>query len=490
MKLAGLVLIPGFFLAAIPASALDISGFIINKLNEPVIVARICLEGSTTKCVNSGVGGIFRLTDASPTFPGKGKPADFSLEFRRGRLSLFAPEAMRAKLEWFDAGGRRLSAAREVSLATGRNGLEMPTASGMGLRLLRLTAGGRAMIWKAVLLGSSAPGSNPERAMPTALSKAAALPLTLTVTKVGYRRKIYYPALEKETDVYIGLTAEGDSGYVVTRKDTTIVLTLDRDKKEITLLLTQWGCDSTGEVAWDSLPATVRYGLDGGKLYTWQDSMCAGLRYGGTGTDVAGIWNAEAMAELPASLKQPGCRVDSMLNRDRSAVSRHRLTITDTSFVDDVTYEGCPADFFIFFFIVQVWQDPAVTLVKNTCRHVIFGNGAGDTAGFTIVRSKDSLVETFTYQDTTCSYTEWFSGPMTPDCSNPPDAFLDCVANSGFSIPIPPPPGAGSAPAMASLPASLPMSMSPARAIPGAWSDSRNRWLRCLETNRAPGRIR
>jgi len=138
MKLAGLVLIPGFFLAAIPASALDISGFIINKLNEPVIVARICLEGSTTKCVNSGVGGIFRLTDASPTFPGKGKPADFSLEFRRGRLSLFAPEAMRAKLEWFDAGGRRLSPARAVLcpawLRSSLTAPRLPQRSGRRLR--------------------------------------------------------------------------------------------------------------------------------------------------------------------------------------------------------------------------------------------------------------------------------------------------------------------------------------------------------------------
>ena len=50
-------------LAAYPASALNISGFVLNKVGTPLPLAKVCLQTDASKCVTSGISGDFHISD-------------------------------------------------------------------------------------------------------------------------------------------------------------------------------------------------------------------------------------------------------------------------------------------------------------------------------------------------------------------------------------------------------------------------------------------
>jgi hypothetical protein len=201
-------------LAAWAAHALDISGKVLTKAFGPIAGAKVCAQAEPDKCATSAADGTFRLQGAVSVRPHERLAQAYTLEYRRGAFALNAPEAARARLEWFSAGGRSL-AAREASLAAGRNALEAPAHDGQGLLILRVTTEKFSLSWKTVLGAgagsSSTPGAGQAGAAAFAAVAKTAAPSALVATADGYANGGYQPAAETETGVLIVLGGAGEN---------------------------------------------------------------------------------------------------------------------------------------------------------------------------------------------------------------------------------------------------------------------------------------
>src|SRR5437899_750145 len=90
------------FAIALPIQALDISGNVFDKLENPVSGAKVCIKSDPTSCVTTDADGAFDLTKTiAVRNPGTGAGA-FSLTYRRGSLIVRSPSAAAARLEWIN----------------------------------------------------------------------------------------------------------------------------------------------------------------------------------------------------------------------------------------------------------------------------------------------------------------------------------------------------------------------------------------------------
>lgn len=179
--------------------SLDITGKVVDKLEAPIAGAQICVQGGTA-CANSGADGAFHLTGSSALRPEDVAARGFAADWRGGRLAVTSPLAGPARLEWFDAAGRRL-AGIDLALAKGRNEIG-DAPSGGGLHFLRLTQGNVSVTWTAMLDGAGP--SVPDIA---SLAKTSATG-AIQCVKGGYATRVYNPSADVETGVVIMLGGE------------------------------------------------------------------------------------------------------------------------------------------------------------------------------------------------------------------------------------------------------------------------------------------
>jgi hypothetical protein len=208
--------------ARIMAGAWQISGKVTelhstatDNVAVPIEGAQVCEAGNPSNCAVSGAGGAFSLSGTGVAALVDAAPLErLSLEISEGKLFLRAPETLRGRLEWFDAGSGRLEASADILLSQGANALANPAASSAGgVKLIRFSAGGLRAVWKTALLeGFAYQGSASSPAIAAALAKTAAEPMPAVVaSKAGFKSLKYYatdPA--KDEMAWILLAAAAD----------------------------------------------------------------------------------------------------------------------------------------------------------------------------------------------------------------------------------------------------------------------------------------
>lgn len=441
-------------LALLPAHALDITGFVSTKLDAPISGAKVCIKPSATQCVFTGTNGIFHIGDGNIGVNMPAPRADgFLLELNRGGLSLTAPFAAEARVEWTDAGGRNASAERGVRLGQGRNALPLPEAMRRdGLCFLRISAGGVSLAWKVVLLGSSGAATRLDRkgsgVRALALSKAMAAPAALEVSKAGYRTQTYNPRFETENNASIILAAEDDSSLAFTRTYTTKVLAIDTAGKKLILEKLDPYCFSDTPGA-DTLQDTSRYMVKGGKMYVWKTGECNGEILTGTGSSPLGAWTAdEFFPELPADLKTADCRSDSSAKKYAITTSfKETSSFTGSQRKDEITVELCPGQIYESIFDMVVFEDSTVTKTKSACKELDYTNGKGESAKVAFSQKGDSIHSEFVYKTKVCELTEPFGlvdfADPCPANDDPLGPITACLEATGFSTPDPSAQGTG-----------------------------------------------
>lgn len=427
----------------LPAPALDISGVVANKIDEPIPLAQVCLRNFPDRCVSSSMAGAFRITDAGLAVSIPGPALPYSLELLGARMAFTAPDGGPARILWLDASGRVLAPERETVLRPGRNLLDLPRLPADGLHFVRIALPGLTLSWKALMLGSGewrgggrvgADGPASRGGPLAALSKAAAAPSDLVVTAPGFRPSTYRPSRQVETDAYVVLTPLSDSGFVYTSSYTS-KSTLDRDKG-------QWVTEDTVTECNGPIPVktvyrdTSRYAVRDGKLYQYYPGQCRGELLTGDGDDVLGDWDyAESNVFLPADLRPDACR-DTVPSDPVPPTVKGTVTISETDQSFAISAELCPPDFYLDLFLQLLVTDPTVGLVRNTCRQVGFRNGDGEEASLGFSRQGDSLIGVFTAGDRSCRIAESTvqSGNAPVDClaTDPVDVFLVCVAATAY----------------------------------------------------------
>jgi len=421
--------------------ALDISGFVITKLGAPIADAKVCLESDPTHCTNTLAGGEFQIRDVTGGLRTPSQRADgFALDFGRDGLSLNAPFAVKARMDWADAGGRLVSSGTDLNLGRGRNALTVPVALKKdGLYFIRLYAPNLTLTWKAVLLGSAGSttrsDAGPLVGRVAALSKVSALPGRLVISKTGYRTRTYQPAMEIETDAHIELATVEDVGVTVAGHYLAKVLSIDRVNKQMITESITSSCNGSA-VVMDTSIDTNLYVFRDSKLYLWVKGDCHGQILTGAGTDPVGTWTLVNIdADLPADLKTADCKSDTSSSGSGFFTSYNATyQVTETQITGDLSLEICPGDLYVPLFLSIL--DSTVVLTKNTCKEADFKNGKGETATLTFTSASDTLVGNFTYKTTPCTFKQDLDlSGKTKTCpeSNPFTAFLPCFALSGFS---------------------------------------------------------
>lgn len=436
--------------AAIPAGALEISGFVINKIFQPIPLAQVCLRSVPSRCALTTVNGTFSINDAGVSVPASGGKPSFALELQGSRLFLTAPRGEKARIDWHDASGRALAPAQSVHLAPGRNALALPELTRDGLHFVRVVLPGFTLTWKALLLGgegrvsAAEPASGKTRGRPVAaLSKSAAVLTDLIVNKSGFRTSTYSPSQETETDALVVLTALSDSGFWFTSTYTSKI-TLDTPRS-------RWITEDTLRECNGPIPVktviadTSLYAIRDGLLYQYYPGACLGNALTGTSTDVVGTWNLSvAGIYLPADLRPATCR-DTILSISVPETVREAITITETQQVYQASTEECPPDYYLDLIATYLLTDTSVSIVRNTCRSVGFENGTGAVASLTFTQRGDSLAGVFTSGTSTCQAVHMMrDGDGVPiDCisQDPMLQFLNCVSKTAyFGMPPSPPP--------------------------------------------------
>lgn len=420
-------------LAALPAAGLDITGIVINKNEQPIPLAQVCLKNNPSRCVVTAVQGTFRITDGA-SVRDAGAPAGYALQFLGSRLALTVPAGVRGELEWHDASGRLLAPRRILDLASGRNLVDLPALPRDGLHFLRLTVPGYTFAWKALLVGSAGGARSPGRPL-AALSKPSAALTDLVVTKNGFRPEAYRPSREVEVGAIIVLTATADSGFVYS--------SVFKARNTLDKAAGRWVTEATVDTCNGTTPVptvikdTARFAVRDGKLYQYYEGRCVGELMTGSGNDVVGAWNvAESDVYLPEDLRPATCR-DTILSTPVPPTVKARLTVTDSVQTFEISQEVCPPEIYLPLIAYFILTDTTIELTNNTCRNLAFKSGAGKTATIAFSRrGPDSLAYAFTADTAACTGVENMrQGEGVPtDCSGKDPAFtwLSCVEASGF----------------------------------------------------------
>lgn len=452
--------------ASVPLHALDVSGYVLTKVGDPIPGAKVCVKSDPGSCATTGADGDFHLVKAIAVRPVREGLAGYSLAYRKGNLIVRSPSAVAARLEWLATDGRRALAASAIRLAAGDNAVALPAGlPHAGVCILRLSTPDHVLAWKAVMApGSSAAGQAAASTAPriAALSKAAG-GATLEISKSGYRTRNYDPISDPETDAYIFLSETGDVGVDFGGAISQKVVAIDRAKKALITESTDASCDSEGGsvVVHETVRDTQSYAVRDGKLYVWTQGECTGGMFTGSSSDIAGTWTmSDPNALLPEDLRA-GCVPDSSIGDETPFENFSAVyTITETQLSGTVSAEMCPGDFLGALFSFLLMQDTSVTTAKNTCKQIQFKNGKGETATFDFSKKGDSLHTAYTYKTSSCAMDMDFSlsdkDPVCPEGDGDLAPFVECLSGSGFASfdPL----AKAAAKSSASAPARLPMS--------------------------------
>lgn len=428
------------FAAVLPIHALDISGYVLDKLENPISGAKVCIKSDPTSCVTTGADGAFELAKTIAIRDRGTGPSAFSLTYRRGSLIVRSPAAVAARLEWLAPDGRRAFSASVVKLAAGSNSLSLPAGlPHAGVVILRLSTGEQTLTWKAVLApGIAAPSEGASSASPRIASLAKAAAATLEISKTGYRTRTYEPAMETETDVVLYLSQTSDVGVQLTGTLVQRIIAIDHAKKTIVTEFVDVYCDTGNSttILRDTTQDTSFYAVRDGKLWTWAEGDCTGPMFTGTATDIVGTWTmVDPSALLPADLRA-GCTSDTASGDSPFESLTAVYTITETQATEAVTAETCAGDYFGYYFADEFSVDTTITLTKNTCKEIIFKNGKGETATIDFSNQGDSLHTVYSYKAATCALSLDFGlSQKDPVCPEGDGLYelMDCAMGSGFA---------------------------------------------------------
>lgn len=446
-------------LASLPASALNISGLVVDKSFTPLWSAKVCVTSAPTVCVTTDIKGAFHILTATGLRDALPRASGYEMELRNGMLTLIAPAAGKARLEWIGAGGRTLLQASALDLARGRNSISLPASlPGNGVSLVRLNTESMTTTWKVVRMGSQGRAASAAKAASriVSLSKVASAG-TLTVTKSGYKDRLYAPATDPEDNAVIALSTTDDVGLNYTGIFHDKVVSIDRNAKRIITQAVYAACDSVNLVR-DTTLDTNYYAFRDGKFWLWVKGECGAQVFTGTGTDPVGTWTlTDPNSELPADLGA-GCVVDTTTSNPPFDSYAATYTLTETTFTGNLSVEFCAADLYGPA-VYGLLQDTAIGVDKNTCNQVVLVNPKNLSATLNFSkRGADSLQVAFTYKSTTCSFVQpLYFGDEEPTCPEDDtfNPFFYCLAGSGFSDSL----TLGSPAAKTSASPGLPMSL-------------------------------
>lgn len=450
------------------ASAMDISGIVINKSDQPVPLAQVCFKNNPSRCAATSIGGTFRIADNS-SVRARGPSGGYALELRGERLALMAPSPVDASVAWLDPSGRVLAPVRTLRLGSTPALLAVP--GGAGMRILHVTAPDLSLTWKVLSMGAPLVGSSRAEAqlrapIATFLGKAAAIS-ELQVSKTGFRTELYLPFAEVENDAVILLTALSDSGFVFT-STYKAKNTLDKVKGS---MITEATFDTCKGTVPDPVTVkdTMQYAVRDGKLLTWYPGQCRAEAATGTSTDVVGAWTmTQSDVFLPQDLRPAACR-DTVPSSSLPPTIKALLNIGETEQSFQIASEVCPPDMYLALISFYLLSDTTVELTKNTCRALTFTNGKGEEATLNFARrGPDSLASAFAYKTATCAGVENMrqGEGIAIDCSGNDPVFnlLECIAGTQFFGPLGPPPKRAAA---SGIPAVLPLRSLPGLKVPG-----------------------
>jgi hypothetical protein len=462
---------------------LDIAGNVLDKLQNPVPGAKVCIKSDPSSCVTTDADGAFHLSKAIAIRNPGPAASGFSLAYRRGSLIVHSPAAVPARLEWLSTDGRRAFSASDIKLSAGANALPLPAGlPSAGLIILRLSTADQTLTWKAVLApGAASPATSSASASPRIASLAKAAAATLEITKTGYRTRSYEPGAETETDVVLYLSLAGDAGIVLSGTLDDKVLAIDRAKKTIITAYVDAYCDSGSgtQVVHDTSEDTANYVVRDGKLWTWAQESCTGSMFTGTATDIVGHWTmSDANALLPDDLRA-GCVADPASGETPFESFTAVYDITESKITGTLSAELCPGDFLGAIFTEAFGADTSVILTKNTCQEIVYKNGKGETATFDFSKKGDSLHTTYAYKTSACAMDMDFGlsqkDPVCPEGEGLYE-FMTCVEGTGFLNIATLAKTSALAKTAANLPSPLPMSLE-RRAAPVLAKAQRSGWF-------------
>ncbi len=425
--------------------ALDISDYVIDKLQNPIADANVCLQSDTSHCVATDQFGSFRISDGIiGVRPATRDRGAFALEYRGEGLSLSSPYPTRARIQWNDAGGRAVSATRDLRLSQGRNALPLPDGLRKnGLAFLRIYLSDATLTWKAVLMGGAVSATrmdgNAKGFRAVALSKAMVGPAGLEISKTGYQTLAYQPGSETESDKAIILTASDDSSLQFKSSLTNKVLAIDTAKMIIVTESLSSYCYGDS-IRTDTLTDTSSYEIRDGKMYVWYPGDCFGKAYSGSAVTPVGDWTlSQATTDLPEDLQSTDCSIDESSSYSVVTAFAGVSHITSSEIKTDVTVDLCPGDIYRNTFEGSLLLDSTVTATTASCRELDYKNGKGDTAKILFTQKDDSIASVFSYKTATCLHADPFGligfADACPANEDPLGPLFTCLGNSGFATP-------------------------------------------------------
>ncbi|MDQ3000174.1 MAG: hypothetical protein M3Y08_02760 [Fibrobacterota bacterium] len=421
--------------------AQDIKGKTVDKLQEPIPAARICLLMDSTHCVSSDDTGYFKL-NLPTSINGKTDGEPFRIRYGREQLAIHAPYSGLFTLEWIDSRGRKIwdldfvapAAAGEVLVS-----LDRLASLAEGIYALRITGSRNRYVTRMVRMDGFSGGPVGGSTFP--LAKGAVRPtVRLEITKAGYAKESYAAYPDAEIN-WITLTALGDSGYIRFLPLKAGITELNRNTQTIRTRSIRSGCLGSVREERETV-AVIRYDLAGGKLYLrYQPDACRAIRLSGAGPDILGAWTVEDQdVELPSSLRPAGCPpplpYSDPIGKDNSITYR----ISAAEFVAELTGESCAGSELNAGIRNLVAPDTGVHMIENTCRRTVWRNGRGEqaVASYSPHGGRDSTRVDFQYGGKTCGYVDpYLFADDPPACPDPAEKaesdFLACVKAAGFA---------------------------------------------------------
>lgn len=430
----------------------DLQGKVVNRIEQPLPGAKVCLLGFVDRCALSDDSGHWSLTIPVGIREGSGSGSDngfFRIKTSRANLTLESYASVPLFLDWMDVLGRPLAprggALPARLFGSWRLDPEILASLPEGMILLRARLGRvQRTVTLMNLRGEVAVIRSPA-AKPLA-KVAGNIPYYLETSLAGFETGFRIAVAPPETN-WMTLTPSGEPRDQRSFYLTAAILSIDRENQHIMVRSSSITCDS-GKLIEKMLGGKMTFRLHEGKLYIPRSpDSCRASRFSGNGTDIIGTWTLDdAYAEMPAAYRPAGCPTVLPFSRppDSGATVTYRFSTTELTL--ESSEPQCLSDERWFHARnIIMHNDRTVRWVENSCRRTAWVNSAGDSAfqTFQVHGDRDSAKVTFTYKDKSCSFIDdgLFSDPP-PSCPDPVeaalDAYLDCIAASGFAdIPRP-----------------------------------------------------
>jgi hypothetical protein len=374
-------------------------GKVVNRIEQALKGAEVCLLGFTNHCTMSNDSGHWSLSLPVNILERQSKAnKQASLEYSKTNSS---------RLIWHDVLGRPLVASGVSRLWLDRSHRK-EIRNKEGKHLAKTAATGSYYIQVAL---------------------------------AGYETE-FAQSLDSIDFNWVSMRPEGEIRDHRSNALPASILSIEREQGYFAVKGTSITCDS-GKRVEKVLEGKQPFYMHEGKLYLpYAGDKCRANRFTSNDTDIIGTWVLdESLVEMPLPFRPGGCPSVQPFHRPTTPGGILSYRFTNSEMTLEYSGPHCLSDERWFSARNLIMHnDRTIRWVENSCRRTAWINGVGDSAfqTFQIHGGRDSAKVTFTFKDKICSYIDGglFSDPP-PTCPDPMEAaletYLNCIAGSGFA---------------------------------------------------------